>query len=183
MPTRLILIAHAPTLATRRAAFADDEALEPLRTRLEEKERFDRLFVAPERRARETAAAFGWSATIDDELRDLEAGAWRSKSFDALLTEAPESVMAWTSDPEFQPPGGESVQLLLLRIGPWIDRQRQESGRVGAIAHPAILRAAIVAALGAPTELFWRIDAGPLARLELRSDGRRWTLRSLTVAG
>jgi hypothetical protein len=49
------------------------------------------------------------------------------------------------------------------------------------VAHPAVLRATAIAALNAPPALFWRLDAGPLTRLELRSDGRRWTLRALAA--
>jgi broad specificity phosphatase PhoE len=180
-PTRLVLIAHAPTAANRRAAFADDEGIEPLRNAPTRAERFDRCFVAPERRARETAAALGWTAEVDEALRDLDAGAWRGRSFDDLLAEAPEALAAWTTNPDFQPPGGESVGNLVERMRTWIDAQRQQAGRIGAVAHPAVLRAAAIAALDAPPALFWRLDAGPLTRLELRTDGRRWTLRALTA--
>jgi broad specificity phosphatase PhoE len=178
-PTRLVLIAHSPTAATRRAAFADDEGIEPLGARPGPVSRFDRCFVAPERRARETAAALGWPADVDAALRDLDAGAWRGRGFDDLLAEAPEALAAWTSDPAFRPPGGESVENLVARVAPWLEKQQQQAGRIGAVAHPAVLRAAAIAALNAPPALFWRLDAGPLTRLELRSDGRRWTLRAL----
>lgn len=178
-PTRLVLIAHAPTAANRRAAFAADEGIEPLHALPARGERFDRCFVAPERRARETAAALGWAAEVDRELRDLDAGAWRGRRFDELLAEAPEALAAWTADPAFRPPGGESVEDLVRRLGAWIERQPH--GRIGVVAHPAVLRAAAIAALGAPAALFRQLDAGPLTRLELRGDGRRWTLRALTA--
>jgi broad specificity phosphatase PhoE len=178
-PTRLVLVAHAPTAANRRAAFADDEGIEPRRVLPARGERFDRCFVAPERRAGETAAALGWTAEVDHGLRDLDAGAWCGRGFDDLLAEAPAALAAWTADPAFRPPGGESVEDLVGRMGIWIEAQRQQAGRIGAVTHPAVLRAAAVAALEAPPALFWRLDAGPLTRLELRSDGRRWTLRAL----
>jgi broad specificity phosphatase PhoE len=180
-PTRLVLIAHAPTAATRCAAFADDEGIEPLREPPGRMGRLDRYFVAPERRARETAAALGWPADVDAALRDLDAGDWRGRSFDDLLAATPELVVAWTADPAFRPPGGESVEDLIARIAPWLKIQQQQAGRIGAVAHPAVLRAAAIAALNAPPALFWRLDAGPLTRLELRTDGRRWTLRTLAA--
>lgn len=180
-PTRLVLVAHAATAANRRAAFADDEGIEPLRVPPPLAGRFDRCFVAPERRARETAAALGWTAAVDEALRDLDAGAWRGRSFDHLLAEAPEMLMAWTADPAFRPPGGESVEDLVARLAPWLEIQQRQAGRIGAVAHPAVLRATAIAALNAPPALFWRLDAGPLTRLELRSDGRRWTLRALAA--
>jgi broad specificity phosphatase PhoE len=182
MPTRLILIAHAPTSATRHAAFPDDEPAEPLRAPPPDLGRFDRLLVAPERRTQQTAAAFRWSAAVENLLRDLDPGAWRGKSFDALLEEVPEALAAWTSDSRFRPPGGESVEDLLARLKPWLDAQREQGGRLAVITHPAVLRGILIAALEAPSDLFWQIDAGPLARLDLRSNGHRWTLRSLTPA-
>jgi broad specificity phosphatase PhoE len=180
-PTRLVLIAHAPTAATRRAAFADEEGIEPLGAPPGPVGRFDRCFVAPERRARETAAALGWTAAVDEALRDLDAGAWRGRGFDELLAETPEALAAWTADPAFRPPGGESVEDLVARLAPWLEIQQRQAGRIGAVAHPAVLRATAIAALNAPPALFWRLDAGPLTRLELRSDGRRWTLRALAA--
>ena len=71
------------------------------------------------------------------------------------------------------------MEEVIARVSPWLDRQREEGGRVIAITHPAIIRAAIVIVLGAPAASFWRIDVGPLTQAELRNDGRRWTLRSL----
>jgi hypothetical protein len=39
------------------------------------------------------------------------------------------------------------------------------------------VRAAIVHALGAEPRSFWRIEAGPLSRAELRPSTRGWSLR------
>jgi hypothetical protein len=39
-----------------------------------------------------------------------------------------------------------------------------------------VVKAAIVAALGAPLEAFWRVDVAPLALAELHAHDGRWTL-------
>jgi hypothetical protein len=42
-----------------------------------------------------------------------------------------------------------------------------------------VIRAAIVVAIEANPLSFWRIDIAPLSVVELSSNGRRWTLRSI----
>ncbi|HVX81142.1 MAG: histidine phosphatase family protein [Devosia sp.] len=186
MPTRLLLIAHAPTEATRRAAFPLDETIEEravgaAQSLADQLFRADRIYSAPERRARETADALGLEAETQMLLADINLGRWRGKTFDEMLEEGPEAIAGWTSNPKSRPHGGESVEELIARIRPWLDHQREDGGRVIAITHPAVIRAAITIALGAPASSFWRIDVAPLSRAELRSDGRRWTLRAIVA--
>lgn len=186
MPTRLLLVAHAATAATRRAAFPLDEPIEPaaresavrLAPRLG---RSERAYAAPEERTRDTAAALGLAPETQLLLADIDLGRWKGRSFDEMLAEGPDAIAAWTSDPASRPHGGESVEELIARVRPWLDHQREEGGRVVAVTHPAVIRAAVVIALGAPPASFWRIDAGPLTRTELRGDGRRWTLRAMAA--
>lgn len=184
MATRLLLLSHAETTATRRAAFPLDEAIEAigadtiaaLRPRLA---RADRLYAAPERRTRETATTLGLAAESQMLLADINLGRWQGKTFDEMLEEGPEAIAAWTSDPASRMHGGESVEEVIARVAPWLDRQREQGGRVIAVTHPAIIRSAVVIVLGAPAASFWRIDVAPLTQVDLRSDGRRWTLRGL----
>jgi len=186
MLTRLLLVAHAPTSATRAAAFPLDEEIEAdsaadlatLRACLPSS---DRTYAGPERRARQTAEGLGLEAETQLLLGDINLGRWRGLSFDQMLEEGPEAIAAWTSDPLSRAHGGESVAEVLARVAPWLDRQREEGGRIVAVTHPAVIRAAIVTVLGAPASSFWRIDIAPLARAEFRSDGRRWTLRGIVA--
>jgi broad specificity phosphatase PhoE len=90
-----------------------------------------------------------------------------------------EAATAWIDDPAFAGHGGESFDMLAGRIAAWLAARRTIEGVVLAITHAAVLRAAAIAVLGAPTAAFWRIDAGPLSALTLSSDGRRWVLREL----
>jgi broad specificity phosphatase PhoE len=187
MPTRLLLVAHAATTATRRAAFPLDEPIEPAARELALRlapglGRSERAYAAPERRAQETAVALGLTPETQLLLADIDLGRWKGRSFDEMLAEGPDAIAAWTSDPASRAHGGESVEELIARVRSWLDHQREEHGRVVAVTHPAIIRAAVVIALGAPPASFWRIDAGPLTRTELRSDERRWTLRAMIGA-
>jgi broad specificity phosphatase PhoE len=187
MPTRLLLIAHAPTSATRRAAFPLDEpivdgAAEALARVGAALRRADSVFTAPELRTRQTAEGLGLTTEPQMLLADINLGRWKGRSFDEMLAEGPEAIAVWTSDPASRPHGGESVVEVIARVKPWLERQREEGGRVIAVTHPSIIRAAVVDVLGAPASSFWRIDIAPLARVDLRSDGRRWTLRGI-VAG
>jgi len=50
-------------------------------------------------------------------------------------------------------------------------------GRTIAITHPAVIRAALIIALDARPESFWRIDVPPLTATTLHARTRGWTLR------
>ncbi len=186
MTGRLLLVAHAATTATRQAAFPRDEPLEKRAFAAAAAmgaslPRADRIYAAPEQRTRETADALGLAWEPQILLADINLGRWKGKSFDDMLAEGPEAIAAWTSDPASRPHGGESVEEMIARVRPWLDHQREEGGRVIAVTHPAVIRAAVVVVLGAPAASFWRIDIAPLAQVDLRNDGRRWTLRAIAV--
>ena len=46
------------------------------------------------------------------------------------------------------------------------------------VTHATIIRAAIVQAIGAPPQSFWRIDIAPLSITRLSGDDGRWNLSS-----
>jgi broad specificity phosphatase PhoE len=188
MTTRIILASHAPTAAQRTASFPGDESLDPplvLRAdaiaTLEQMGPFDHLLAAPERRATETAAALlpGGQFAIDPALRDCNYGSWIGRSLAEVRNTEPDALAAWLTDPAANPHGGESLQALLARVAAWLEARAKSGGRILAVTHPAIIRAAIIHALGAPPNAFWRIDVEPLAYLDLRGGAERWSLRAL----
>jgi broad specificity phosphatase PhoE len=63
-------------------------------------------------------------------------------------------------------------------VAGWLDDLRGEPGHTLAVTHAAVIRAAILAVIGAPAACFARIDVTPLGLTDLRGDGRRWTLRA-----
>jgi broad specificity phosphatase PhoE len=181
MALRITWLAHGATAAVRHAAFPLDEPLEDkarlLAAGLKDSiGRFDLVLMAPERRTRETAEALGLVATVDPLLRDCGHGSWAGR---ALGEVDPLDLLAIRTDPEAAPHGGESLAALTRRIGLWMDDPVRGRGRLLAITHPYVLRAALVHALGAPMSAFSKMDAGPLARLVLSREAKMWRLQSL----
>lgn len=184
MTTRLTLVCHAATTATRAARFAADDPLDvgalrhvpPLRRRLADA---DRCWSSPAPCAVETAAALQLAAKIEPVLRDIDHGRWSGRSLVEVQAEEPETIQAWLQDPGAAPHGGESVLDLIARVGGWLDAQRATPGRVAAVTHPAVIRAAIVHAIEAAPASFWRIDVAPLALATLNGSHGRWTLGSV----
>ena len=182
MTSRLTLISHAPTQAQRRAAFPADECLDEqefakIAALGWQAPRARRIWSSPERQTQQTSQALGLSAAIAPELRDCHYGAWRGRELNELQSLEPESVLAWLTDAAASPHGGESIIDLINRVSRWLDEQR-DAGHTLAVTHPAVIRGAIVHALQAPAQSFWRIDIAPLSLTDLRFNGRVWTVRS-----
>jgi broad specificity phosphatase PhoE len=181
MSMRLTLIAHGATAATKAAAFPQDE---PVETRAlssaavlgQRLGRTDRAWTSPALRARQTAAALSLDPVVTPSLRDCDYGRWAGRTLSDVQTEEPASVAAWLSDVQVAPHGGESLSDLFQRVSTWMNDCIREKGHTVAVTHAAVIRAAILHVLQAPTPSFWRIDIEPLSVTKLRSDGTRWTL-------
>jgi broad specificity phosphatase PhoE len=179
---RLSLLCHGATAATRAAAFPLDEPLEP-RARAAARTLATRLptapvLTSPTLRARQTADALARPARVDPALRDCDYGRWAGLGVQAVGEREPEAFAAFITDPAARPHGGESVADLHARAAAWLADRLEGRGHLLAVTHAAFVRAALLAALSAPLEGFWRIDIPPLATAELVSDGRRWNWRA-----
>ncbi len=184
MTTRLIFVCHGATVATRSATFPDDEPLgDHARRRLATASlrlpRADRALTSPARAAIETAAGLGLDTKVDNDLRDCDYGHWRGRRLDEIAGQDPSAIARWLEDPASAPHGGEPILGLLGRVAAWLDQRRGIEGRTLAVTHAAVIRAALVHALGAPPQSFWRIDIAPLSLTALGGDRRRWTVTSL----
>jgi broad specificity phosphatase PhoE len=184
--TRLTLLRHAPTAATRRAAFDDDEAVEPsarqvIRDLAPRLGRWDAAWTGPARCAIETAAELGVTATVASALGDVGAGAWRGRSLPEIERFQPDALNAWLADPAVPPPGGESLTDVIARIAGWLDEQSPRGGRVLAVTHAVVIRAAVAHVLQAPPSAVWRIDVAPLSRTVLHARADRWTVRCVNA--
>jgi broad specificity phosphatase PhoE len=175
---RLLLVRHAPTDATRQSAFPRDE---PLDRRGREQAarlapsvpRHCEAISSPALRCRETAQAAGLDATPDPALAECDFGAWAGRS---LADIEPSAARAWMTDPDSAPHGGESLTDFAGRVARWLDDQAQRSGNAVAVTHAGVVKGALVHALDAPIESFWRIDVTPLAITELHAHDGRWTI-------
>jgi broad specificity phosphatase PhoE len=184
MTTRLKLICHGSTAAVRTSAFPADEPLDeharkkltgsPYRTHYAE-----RYLTSPALRAVQTAQALKLEATVEPMLRDCDYGRWTGRALDEVQAEEPEGVAEWLRDAGAAPHGGESVLALIERVATWLDAQQARSGKIVAVTHASVIRAAVVHAIQAGPRSFWRIDVAPLSLTRLSADNGRWTLASL----
>jgi len=178
--TRLVLIRHASTEAVRRGAFPLDEPLDAQGAAAASAAaaglpRSDIAFCGPSAAARQTAAGLGLDARLDGALEGCDYGAWRGLAPDQV---APEELALWIADPQATPHGGESVAAVVARVSAWLQERTSEPTRIIAVTHAEVIRAAVLLALDAPLEAFWRIDVAPLGRTVLHHGGRHWTLRA-----
>jgi len=184
MTIRLKLLCHASTPAVRAPAFPADEPLDvqgrrKLAALPHRLLRADRWVTSPALRAMQTAEALNIDAAVAPQLRDCGYGRWAGRAFEAVQAEEPEAVAEWLRDPASAPHGGESIQDLTERVGDWLEAQSATDGTTGALTHAAVIRAAIVHAIGAELRSFWRLDVAPLSLARLNGGDGRWTLVSL----
>ncbi len=176
---RLTLVSHAMTDAMAAGRFPRDESLNALGQRQVDATVdlgvVDAAVCAPEKRTRQTAELLGLRAETEQQLADLNCGAWRGSVLNGV---GPAELTLWLTDPSQAPHGGESVVDLVARVGRWLDSMSDRRGRLVAVTHPGVIRAAIVVALSAPAKSFWRIDVGPVSRTVMHLRGHAWTLRS-----
>ena len=176
MTSRVVLICHAATSATRRAAFPLDEPIET--TPPATQPRADVYLTAPETRCQQTAKALGLTATVEGALRDCDYGIWRGRTLDDLTAAETDAVTRWLTDPTSAPHGGESTMELLTRVGAWLDTLSHDHRKIVAVTHAAVIKAAVVHAILATPKSFWRIDVPPLSQTVLSGRPRAWTLRA-----
>lgn len=178
MSTRLVLLCAAATSSRRRPGFPgpadplDAGGIAKARTLRLGGPAPERVMVAPDRAARETAALLGRSAGEAEALADRDHGAWTGCGFDQV---DPAALTAWLAAPGTAPPGGESMAAVAARIDPWLAGL---DGRVLAITHAAVIRAAIAVALDMPVATTLAIDVAPLTSVVLSRHGR-WRLQAI----
>lgn len=176
---RLTLVSHAMTDAMAAARFPADEPLNEAGRRQAEAVagldiRGSRQLVGPEARARQTAELLGLDATVEPRLADLDCGRWRGQTLAAVPAA---DLEAWLTDPAAAPHGGESVVELTERVAGWLASLIEGPSRTVAVTHPAVIRAAIGAALDIGPKSFWRIDVAPVGQTTMHHRNGRWTLR------
>ncbi|NOQ57771.1 histidine phosphatase family protein [Mycolicibacterium fortuitum] len=176
---RLTLVSHAMTDAMAAGRFPNDEPLNQSGHRQADSTVelgvVDAAYCGPEKRVRQTAELLGLSAAVEPRLADLDFGSWRGTVLSGVR---PADLAVWLTDPTRAPHGGESVVNLVQRVHGWMDSLASARGRLVAVTHPAVIRAAILVALDAPPKSFWRIDIAPISRTVMNFRGQAWTLRS-----
>lgn len=174
---RLTLVSHAMTDAVAAGRFPTDEGVNALgrtQTGGVDLGPVDHALCGPEARARQTAELLGLSPQVEPRLADLDCGRWRG---DSLGRVPPAELAIWLTDPTRAPHGGETVVALVARVRGWLDALTSHRGRIVAVTHPAVVRAAVLVVLEAPATSFWRLDVEPVSRTVLHFRGHTWNLR------
>lgn len=177
--TRLLLVRHAPTAATRAAAFPLDEPLDD-DGRAAAASHAGGLpgdaaaVCSPARRCLQTATALGLRPKIDVRLRECDFGRWAGRTLAECDAEDPAATRAWMLDPAAAPHHGENLLDFHARIGAWLTEVAAAPDAVTvAVTHGGVVRSAVTHALNAPLAVMWRIGVAPLSitELDLRDDG------------
>jgi broad specificity phosphatase PhoE len=174
-------VRHAATSATRTAAFPLDEPLDgrgleaasalagALPHRCE-------VVSSPSLRCRQTAAAAGLTPRPDGRLSECDFGRWAGSTLADIHAAEPQAAAVWMLEPDAAPHGGETLRAFARRVAGWLDDQAGLDGTAAAITHGGVVKAALVRALDAPLQAFWRIDVAPLSMTELHAHDGRWTV-------
>ncbi len=174
---------HAATPATRATAFPADEELDA--RGLTDAAGLAAVLptapgdvrCSPAARCAQTARAAGLAVDgVDAALAECDFGAWAGRTLAEVHAEDEAASVAWMTDPDAAPHGGESLRAFCARVGGWLDGQAARDGRALAVTHGGVVKAAVVHALAAPLEAFWRIDVTPLGVTELHAHDGRWTV-------
>lgn len=188
---RLLLVRHAPSADTRRAAFpatsgsrAGDEG-EPLdsagRVAAAELAAYlptaDVTLSSWARRCRETAAAAGCDPALDGDLAECNFGAWAGMTPPELGEDA--ELTQWYADPDAAPHGGEGFANVRRRAAAVLERAAAAGGTTVAFTHGGFVKAAVVQILGLPAAAVWQIDVAPASITELHRTLDRWRLTRL----
>lgn len=197
---RITMLCHAANRAVRESAFPADEPLDvpgeqAAKELSGELPKIDRVRCAPSTACRQTAEALGLRVTgltgpdtaldveIDDGLRGCDYGRWAGLGLAEVEATEREHLLRWLTDPASAPHGGESIQQLITRVGNWLDALPGKPRRTLVIADAAVIRAAVVHAIVAKPDSFWRIDIPPLSTTMLSGSADRWRLRLGDPAG
>ncbi len=125
-------------------------------------ERVDRVICSPLLRTRETAAAFGVEPIIDERWIELDYGEYDGRPLGEIRSE---TWMAWRSDLDFAPPGGESIRQLGVRVRSALDDLIADGSAADRttviVTHVSPIKAAVCWALGADDLTAWRLWVAP----------------------
>ncbi len=188
-PSTLVLVRHgltAFTLENRFSGSGDPPLIEPGRAQaritaahLKIRGGIDRIVTSPLSRCRETAQIIAKNLDLDvetdDDLREVEFGAWEGLTYPVVKERWPRELAMWLADPSISPPGGESYESLRHRVVAaqqrLVNRHRGESICVVTHSRPVAMFAAVL--LEAPLSALYRlqVDNAGITEIDYYEDG------------
>ena len=141
------------------------EQVTRLATRLASTE-IAQVYSSPLRRAQQTAQAIaavaGCDVQTDDRLIELDYGDWDGRPLGDISRE---DWAAWRADPDFTPPGGESLAAVTARVDAFCRERLASTGTEPAaitiaVSHVSPIKAAVCWALGIDERATWQMQLG-----------------------
>ncbi len=146
------------------------------------------MVTSPLKRCRETAeevaTALGGIATdlkVDERFIEMDYGEWEGRP----LAEIPaQTWLDWQQDPEFAPPGGESLAEVTARVSAGLaDLATGNAGPVVVVSHVSPIKAAVVTALATGESITWRMRLSNASTTRISVGQQRSTLLSFNETG
>jgi broad specificity phosphatase PhoE len=105
----------------------------------------------------------GLTAKVIEGFEEWHVGEWEGRTYLDIKKRDPEHYKAWCADPvNNAPPGGESIDDLVHRIGKsllaLIKSDEYRGKKIAMVTHSGIIRSIIVQALDMPSSNFWRLS-------------------------
>ncbi|MEM7022968.1 MAG: histidine phosphatase family protein [Pseudomonadota bacterium] len=121
-----------------------------------------------------------------DALIDIDYGAWQGLPVEEVKERWPEEAERWFHRPNLaQPPGGESLQEVLVRVTQALRllANRHAGKTVVLVGHDSVNRVLLSHALDLPLTRYWQIRQAPCAisRIEASIDG--FSVHSINETG
>lgn len=107
-------------------------------------------------------------APTDARLGPWDLGSWTGRPWEDV------DLGGWRADPAYDAHGGESLLALHGRVQALLEEWRSQDGRLAAVTHGAMIKAAVVRALRAPAEAVWDIDVRPGSVTEMHATTTGW---------
>jgi len=137
------------------------------------------VVCSPLRRARETASAMlagagedGDAVVVDDRWVEIDYGDLDGRPVGESWVPLWDR---WRRDPEWTPPGGESLAAVGRRVRAACEElaERASTADVVVVTHVSPIKAAVAWALGVPDEVAWRMfcDLASVTRLDTGAGG------------
>ncbi len=179
-PTTVDLLRHGEVEGGARLCGRSDVALsahglQQMHAAVSGRAEWDRIISSPLRRcalfATELATRLAIPLAIEEDLQELDFGAWEGLTSAAAYAAAPQQLTTLWCDPaQATPPGGEPVSRFQARVtAAWQRLLHHHPGeRLLLIGHSGSLRIILLAALGLSLDHFHRFEIGHGHRLRLQ---------------
>jgi broad specificity phosphatase PhoE/ribonuclease HI len=185
LPTTFLLLRHGETKHTASKVFSGSGGDDPSLTKTGEQQAGDAaraltgrgitsVVTSPLYRTRQTAnlvaSALGLKASVVDDFRECDFGAWEGFGFAEVRERWPDELAAWLGSTAVPPPGGESFDEVDARVHRARDKviARYPEGTVLVVSHVTPIKSLVRAALEAPPVALLRMELSAASVTEIQ---------------